>query len=109
MIGDKKGSRSAWRKQPINRRSTDLKSLCDFSGTETLLAKAQDLIAAYRRLPPLVDALCLRLSDTLHLPFAPEVGLELRKHPQHVEKGFSSCGRGIDGLLSCLQRDLLAL
>jgi hypothetical protein len=53
-----------------------------------------------RRGPPLVDPGSLGLRDALKLPFAPQVGLELGQHPEHVEEAFARRRAGVDGLLS---------
>src|SRR5215213_5834770 len=47
----------------------------------------------------LVDARLLRLRDALKLALTPEVRLELRKHPEHVEKRLTRRRAGVDGLL----------
>jgi hypothetical protein len=53
-----------------------------------------------RRGPPFVDPGSLGLRDALKLPFAPQVGLELGQHPEHVEEAFARRRAGVDGLLS---------
>src|SRR5262252_7101075 len=50
-----------------------------------------------------VDAIGHRHCDALHLPFAPDVRLELGEHAQHVEEGLARGRAGIDRLLGRLQ------
>jgi hypothetical protein len=52
-----------------------------------------------------IDAVRLRSGDAFHLALFPEIGLELGKHPQHVEEALPRGRPGVDRLLGGLQGD----
>ena len=55
--------------------------------------------------PALIDAACLRCSNSLGLAFLSKIGLELGEHPQHVEERLTSSGAGVDRLLGRAERN----
>ena len=60
-----------------------------------------------RGLSSFIDTTLLRFGDAFHLTFAAEVRLKLSKDTQHIQKAFSSWGRGIDGLFGCPEMNTL--
>ena len=56
-----------------------------------------------------VDAALPCRGDPLGLPFAAQVGLELREHAQHVEESLAGRGRGVDRLLGGREMGALVL
>jgi hypothetical protein len=81
----------------------DLEGLGDLRSPHALCFQLAHLGHVDRRGPPLVDPGRLGLRDALKLPFAPQVGLELGEHPEHVEEALAGRGAGVDRLLGRLQ------
>ena len=74
--------------------------LGDLRRSHALRFKLLNLGGINRGWTPLIDASSLSLRDALHLPLLAKVGLEFRKHAEHVEETLAGGGAGIDRLLS---------
>jgi hypothetical protein len=73
------------------------------------MAQPPDFAGVDLWLAALVDAARLRSADPLQLPLAPQIGLKLGEHAEHVEERLARRSAGVDRLLGRLQRDTSAL
>ena len=64
------------------------------------------ILGGIQRLAAFVPACGLGPGDTLDLPLAPEVVLELREHPEHGVEHLPHRGGGIDVLLGDVEADV---
>ena len=83
----------------VDRASRDLHVSRDFGWCLAISQSSLDLGHIDLWLAPTVDAPALRGGDPLGLALTPEIGFELGKDPEHVEKRLAGRGRGVDGLL----------
>jgi len=82
---------------------------CDFGRPFPVLLQSDHRLPVDPRFATLVHPIRFRFGDPLQLPFASQVGLELRKHRQHVQKGLACCGRGVDELVDGFEERALGL
>src|SRR3954463_15176604 len=90
---------------PINGSATDPQLARDLGGAQALRMQSTDALVIDRPLAALVGASGLGCRDAFKLPLAPEIGLELGEHTEHVEEGLAGRGAGVDRLLGGFQRD----
>src|SRR5215813_3266144 len=76
-------------------------------GAETHLVQTPDLVGFDTGLATLVDAPSLGSVNALHLPFPPQVVLELAENAQHRQECLPCRTAGVDGLLRGFQVDAL--
>src|SRR5262245_46506133 len=93
------------RQDPVHARTAYAKLFCNSRGAETLLAQAPNLIGFNAGFAPFVDTPGLGSVDALHLPFPPQVVLELGEDAQHRQERLARRSAGVDGLLRGLQVD----
>ena len=90
--------------QPVDTCPTNSEFLCDCGCTHTAITQFLDLLHINRRLAVLVNAFCLGLGNTFHLPFFAKVCLELCENKQHIKKTLGRyvfCGNGLLGCRTC--------
>ncbi len=87
----------------IDRRAGNAGFLGNLGGAEPFSFELTYQIGVDARLTPLVDTFGFCLGNAFELAFAPQVGLELGEHPEHVEKAFPGGGSGINRLLGAGQ------
>ena len=97
------------RSEPVHARPGNAEPLCNVSGADAVSQQAFDLVRIDALWSAPIDPLNLRRCDALKLPLAPQVGLELGKNAQHVQKRLTRRRSGIDRLFRCPEvRTLLA-
>src|SRR2546423_11022234 len=108
--GSSYAARSCPAKNPVHGSATNPQPTCDFRRAKMFLSVQTTYLSSVdRRFASSVDPTRLGGCDSLKLPFATKIRLELGEHAEHIEKRFSGSVARVDWLFGCFQRDVVRL